>query len=136
MNKFINNFYKIITILFAILTIYEMFIYMNNNASYFGLFYLFLNFFIMFLLITIAYNFKTSNKKIRFSKNMIVIIIGIISSFILTLILPYIFNYSDEAYLYNEKIYIISKIIKPIIYLTIGIISIVEIKKTKIKHIK
>lgn len=135
MNRFIKYFYVFITMLFAVLTAYEIYIYMSINSNYFGIIYLFLNFFVMFLLFTITINYKEGSKKIRVSKNVVVIIIGIISSFILTLILPKIFNYSDDTYLFNDKVFIISKLIKPIIYLSLGVISALEIKNFRKRNL-
>lgn len=135
MNRFIKYFYVFITMLFAVLTAYEIYIYMSVNSNYFGIIYLFLNFFAMFLLFTITINYKEGSKKIRVSKNVVVIIIGIISSFILTLILPKIFNYSDDTYLFNNKVFMISKIIKPIIYLSLGVISTLEIRNFRKKNL-
>lgn len=135
MNRFIKYFYVFITMLFAVLTAYEIYIYMSINSNYFGIIYLFLNFFVMFLLFTITINYKEGSKKIRVSKNVVVIIIGIISSFILTLILPKIFNYSDDTYLFNDKVFIISKLIKPIIYLSLGVISALENKNFRKRNL-
>ena len=135
MNRFIKYFYVFITVLFALLTAYEMYMYMNVSSNYFGIFYLFLNFFVMFLLFTITYNYSSGSKNIRISKNIVAIVIGIISSFILTLILPYIFHYTDDSYLFNDKIFVISKIIKPIIYISMAIITVIEVKKFKKKYL-
>ena len=83
MNRFIKYFYVFITALFALLTAYEIYMYMKIDSNYIGIFYLFFNFFVMFLLFTITFNYKTANKNIRFSKNIVVIIVGIFSSFVL-----------------------------------------------------
>lgn len=133
MNRFIKYFYMTITLIFSLLTLYEVYVYMSINSNYIGIFYLFLNFFVMFLLFTITYNYDSANVNIRISKNIVAIVIGIISSFILTLILSQIFNYTDDSYLFNDKIFVISKIIKPMIYLSIGVVSTLELKKFKKK---
>lgn len=131
MKKYLKYFYSIITALFMILTIFEIYFYMVSESNYLGLFYLIFNLYIMFLLFTIFYNYNKSNKKIRISKNIMVIIIGIISSFILSSILSHIFSYNDNSQIYSDKIFVISKIIKPIIYTFLGIVSFIEIKLTK-----
>lgn len=131
MNRFIKYFYVFITALFALFTAYEIYIYMKVDSNYFGIFYLFLNFFVMFLLFTITYNYESANRNIRISKNIVSIIVGVLSSFVLTYLLPYIFHYVDDSFLFNDSIYVISKIIKPIMYLSLGVVSYLEIKQTK-----
>ncbi len=129
MNRFIKYFYVFITALFALLTAYEIYMYMKIDSNYIGIFYLFFNFFVMFLLFTITFNYKTANKNIRFSKNIVVIIVGIFSSFVLALLLPNIFHYTDDSFLFENSIYVISKIIKPIIYISLGAVSALEMKR-------
>lgn len=131
MNKSLKYFYYIITAIFMFLTLFEIYTYMKMESNYLGLFYLFLNLFIMFLLFTISYNYDKSNKEIRISKNIMAIIFGLIASFILGLLLPNIFNYKDASYLFTKNIKIISKIIKPIIYIFLGVASYIEIKLIK-----
>lgn len=131
MNRFFKYFYVFITTLFALLTAYEIYMYMKIDSNYFGIFYLFLNFFVMFLLFTITYNYESASKNIRISKNIVSIIVGVLSSFVLAYLLPYIFDYVDDSFFFNDSIYVISKIIKPIMYLSLGIISFLEIKQTK-----
>jgi len=131
MNKSLKYFYYIITLIFMFLTIFEIYTYMKMESNYLGLFYLFFNLFIMFLLFTISYNYDKSNKEIRISKNIMAIIFGLIASFILGLLLPNIFNYKDASYLFTKNIKIISKIIKPIIYIFLGVASYIEIKLIK-----
>lgn len=131
MNKSLKYFYYIITAIFMFLTLFEIYTYMKMESNYLGLFYLFLNLFTMFLLFTISYNYDKSNKEIRISKNIMAIIFGLIASFILGLLLPNIFNYKDASYLFTKNIKIISKIIKPIIYIFLGVASYIEIKLIK-----
>ena len=69
MNRIIKYFYVFITALFALFTAYEIYMYMKVDSNYFGIFYLFLNFFVMFLLFTITYNYESANRNIRISKN-------------------------------------------------------------------
>ncbi len=128
MDRFIKYFYVFITALFTLFTAYEMYVYLSMDSNYFGIVYLFLNFFVMFLLFTITYNYSSQNKGIRISKNILVIVIGIFSSFILTYVLPYILSYSDNSYLFEEKVFVTSKILKPVIYAFVVIVSIIEVK--------
>lgn len=131
MNRFFKYFYVFITTLFALLTAYEIYMYMKIDSNYFGIFYLFLNFFVMFLLFTITYNYESASKNIRISKNIVSIIVGLLASFVLAYLLPYIFNYADDSFFFSDSIYVISKIIKPIMYLSLGVVSFLEIKQTK-----
>ena len=131
MNRIIKYFYVFITALFALFTAYEIYMYMKVDSNYFGIFYLFLNFFVMFLLFTITYNYESANRNIRISKNIVSIIVGVLSSFVLAYLLLYIFHYVDDSFLFNDSIYVISKIIKPIMYLSLGVVSYLEIKQTK-----
>jgi len=131
MSKLIKYLYIAITFVFILLTAYEIYMYMKIDSNYLGIFYLFFNFFVMFLLFTVTYNYDSASKNIRISKNIVVIVIGVIASFILSLFLPYVFNYTDDSYLFSDSIYVISKIIKPIIYLLLGAISFVEVKLVK-----
>lgn len=134
MSKFLKSFYYILTGLFVLLTAYEVYMYMTMDSNYLGIFYLFFNFFVMFLMFTVSYNYDESNRSIRVSKNIIALIIGVIASFVLSLLLPYMFNYKDDSFLFMKSIFIISKIIKPIIYLLLGVLSFYEIRLTKTKN--
>lgn len=125
----IKNLYKILTIIFSILTSYELYIYMTMNSNYFGLLYLIINLFIMFLLFTITINYNKSIIKLRISKNIMAITFGFISSFLLYLILKGLFTYSDESYIYIKRIFLSIKVLKPIIYLLISGITYLDFKK-------
>lgn len=131
MSKFIKYLYVILTGLFVLLTAYEIYMYLKVDSNYLGIFYLFFNFFVMFLMFTVTYNYDSASKNVRISKNIVAIVIGVIASFILALLLPHIFNYTDDSYLFSDSIYVISKIIKPIIYLLLGVVSFLEVKKVK-----
>lgn len=131
MNRFIKYFYVFITSIFVLLTLYEIILYLRIDSNYVGVFYLFFNFFVMFLLFTITINYETAKRNIRISKNIFAIIVGIFNSFLLTFVLTHIFSYTDSSYLFTDSIFVISKIIKPIIYLSLGAISVIEIKFIK-----
>ena len=72
-------------------------------------------------------NFGKSNYKIRISKNLIVIVLGILSSYLLGYIIPWFLDYSDSSFLFVENIYVYSKVLKPILYVFLGVICILEI---------
>jgi len=131
MGRVMKYFYMVLTAVFILFTAFEVYMYMKMDANYVGIFYLLFNFFIMFMLFTTAYNYDNANKKIRFSKNIIAIIIGVFTSFILTFILSHAFSYTDSSYVFNESIFVISKVIKPIIYFLILSTSILELKFVK-----
>ncbi len=129
MNKLLKYIYCSISVLFVVFTVFEIFVYMKMDSNYVGIFYLFLNFFVMFLLLSITINYDKGNKSVRISKNIIVIGIGVFASFILSIILPFIFKYTDSSYLFNDSIFVVSKILKPILYVVLGVVSVVELKK-------
>ncbi len=128
MKNFFKYSYIIITILFIVCTFIEIFIYLNIYSNLLGIIYMFNNYFILFLLFTVSYNYIKSNKKIRISKNIMAIIIGIFTSYLLGFIIPNLINYTDQSFIFNKKIYLTSKIIKPILYLLLGTITLFELK--------
>ena len=134
MNKFIKYVYIILTAVFLLLTAYEIFVYMKLDSNYVGIIYLFFNFFIMFLLFSTCYNYEKGNIGIRISKNMIAIGLGVFTSFILSLVLPYIFKYSDSSFLFSDGIFVVSKILKPIVYVMLGVVSVLELKPNLLKR--
>ena len=126
--------YTTLTTIFTLLTIYEFIRYIFNTSNYFGLFYIIVNLFIIFLMFMLSINIKKTNTKIRLSKNIIIITLGLTSSFILEFILNNIFTYKDQSSEYINNIYISIKILKPIIYLIISGLSYLEYKNTKISN--
>lgn len=127
--KTIKIYYPVIALLYVFLTIYEVFIYMTMDSNYVGIVYLFLNLFVMFLLLTVTYNYKKASVKFRISKNIISIIIGLFSSFILPLILPSIMGYNDASKVFIDSTLISSLVLKPIIYISLSIVSFMEYKR-------
>lgn len=122
----------LLTSIFSLLTIYEVIIYILGKSNYFGLFYLILNLFIVFLMFMVSVNIKKGNTMIRISKNAIIVVLGIFYSFVLKLILSGVFGYVDESNAYISNIFISLKVGKPIIYLILGILSYLEYKNMKI----
>lgn len=127
MKKILFLCYSLLTLIFIVLTILELINYFSFESNLIGVFYLILNLFIIFLLINMVVNFGKSNYKIRISKNLIIIVIGILASYLLGYIIPIILDYSDNSFLFVENIYIYSKVLKPIIYVFLGIISVLEV---------
>lgn len=131
MGRVMKYFYMFLTAVFILFTAFEVYMYMKMDANYVGIFYLLFNFFIMFMLFTTSYNYDSANKKIRFSKSVISVVIGVFTSFILTFILSLIFNYTDSSYAFDDSIFVVSKVIKPVIYFLILLISILDIRLEK-----
>lgn len=133
--KYLKSGYYLATSVFIVLTLIEMFVYLKMYSNILGMLYLFINYFIMFLLISLCFNYEKSNRNIRFSKILISIVLGILSSFIISLFVPYIISYTDSSYVFEEKIYVVSKILKPIVYLVFGYLTYKEFD-FKISNIK
>ena len=128
----LKKIYMLLTSIFSLLTIYEVIIYILGKSNYFGLFYLILNLFIVFLMFMVSVNIKKGNTMIRISKNAIIVVLGIFCFFVLKLILSKVFGYVDESNAYISNIFISLKVVKPIIYLILGILSYLEYKNMKI----
>ena len=128
----LKKIYMLLTSIFSLLTIYEVIIYILGKSNYFGLFYLILNLFIVFLMFMVSVNIKKGNTMIRISKNAIIVVLGIFCFFVLKLILSKVFGYVDESNAYISNIFISLKVGKPIIYLMLGILSYLEYKNMKI----
>ncbi len=128
MDKFKRYFYYLVTIIFAFLTLFELYIYLKLDSNYMGVFYLLINFFIMFLLCSVSFNYEEKNIKIRVSKNIISIIFGLFSSFVMYLLVSKLYSYVDASSVFNSSIFVVSKIIKPIIYFMLLGMSICEIR--------
>ncbi len=127
MRKILFLCYVLLTFMFIVITCLEFINYLNFESNFIGLLYLIVNFVILFLLINMVLNFGKSNCKIRISKNLIVIVLGILSSYLLGYIIPWFLDYSDSSFLFVENIYVYSKVLKPILYVFLGVICILEI---------
>lgn len=119
--------YYLITMLFCVLTIIEIFVYIRMYSNLLGVIYLFINFFIFFLLFTVSINFEKANKNIRFSKIILVIVLGLVAGFVVSLLLPFMISYTDSSFVFENKIFITSKILKPIIFLILGYFGFLEL---------
>ena len=128
MKSFLKYSYILITILFIVCTFIEVGIYLNTYSNLLGIIYMFINYFILFLFFTITLNYSKGSRNIRISKNIMAIILGVFSSFFLGLIVPGLISYVDSSFIFNRRIYITSKIIKPILYLVLSVITLFEIK--------
>ena len=90
----------VLTILFTVLSLIELAIYLFNDNTIFGLYYLLINLLIIFLLIPCAYNFKRYYSVARISKLIIIILLGIFNSFILKFIIFSSCGYIDDSVSY------------------------------------
>ena len=104
-----------ITFVYIILTLIELVEYLFIRSNLFGLIYLMLSIFIIFLLIPLAYNYKRHYSKERISKLIIIIIIGLFDSYLLYNILINNMNYMDSSKQFNDTVFIIKRSIKTII---------------------
>ena len=112
--------------LFISLTLIEIIKYLFFNSNLFGLLYLILSCFLAFNLFIIVINYKNGNVKIRISKNCFIIVLGLIGSFILPNISDSLNDFVDESSLFVDSIFWISRIVKPILYLLLAGLSVIE----------
>ena len=107
-----NNVYKLVLVLFSLLTIFEVIVYLISSSSFIGLLYLLINFVILFNIIIVAFGFMAS---FYVSSKTIV------------------FGYTEISENYFSKILISSKILKSIIYSFILFISYLEFDRIRNK---
>lgn len=118
----------ICTFLYLIFSFIELIKYMFFDSNYFGLFYLLINLVIIFLLVPTTHNYKKYFSKIRISKFIIIILLGIFNSFILQNIVLNNIHLIDDSKKYIDSIFIYKNVIKLIIYIILFIITIFEFK--------
>ncbi len=119
---------NIITCIFIVLTIIELFIYMFSKNNLFGIYYLFSNLFVVFLLVPISYNYNKYFSSQRLSKLIIVLVLLIFNSFILNLIVLKNMSFIDASSTYIDKIFVIKNILKPIIAFVILVFILLEFR--------
>ena len=117
-----------VTIVFCLSTLFEIYNYMFFNSNLFGFIYLLINCFISSGLIIMCYNFKIANVKIRISKNLLTIILGLFSSFLLYYVVVGFLSYVDESQDFINRIFLSVKVFKPILYFVLLIFSLLEYK--------
>ena len=122
----------ICTLSFLVLSLIELIKYLFVDTNLFGLIYLIINLVIIFLLIPTAYNYKKYFSKIRISKLILIILLGIFNSFILQTIITNNYDIVDSSKKYIESIFVIKNVLKLIIYIIIGVITILEFKVEKL----
>ncbi len=129
MYKYKKIFIVCTSIIYILLTIIELIKYLKIDSNLYGVLYLFLSLIIIFFLVTVAYNYKRYYSTSRISKLIIIIVLGMFTSFLLNRILINSMSYFDSSSVMINEIGIIKNIIKPIIYIFIAIFTFIEIKK-------
>ncbi len=136
MNSIYKKIYNLVSLLFCFFTIYEFIIYLLNESNFYGLYYLLVEIFIIFMIIGVNFNYIKGNKKIRFSKSIVIFLFTIFSSFILFNILKSNYNYIDYSSSYIKSIWFSSKIIKPLLTFILTLISFLDYKQVNISNYK
>ena len=119
---------NMLTCIYIVLTIIELFIYMLSKNNLFGIYYLLSNLFIIFLLVPISYNYNKYFSTARLSKLIIVLVLIIFNSFLLNLIVLKNMSYVDASTLYIDKVFVIKNILKPIIAFVVLIFILLEFR--------
>lgn len=130
--KYKKIFLLLFTLLYIILTVIELIKYLKADSEMFGFIYNIINLFIIFLLIPILYNYKRHYSKARISKLILIIIIGLFNCFLLNIIVLNSMSYVDTSNIYIKDIYAIKNIIKPIVFMFLGVFTFIESKTSKI----
>ena len=124
--KLFKIIYLLLVTIFSVCTIFEIYNYLLFNSNLFGLVYLIFSVFLCFNMFIIIFNFNAANFKIRVSKNFMIAIIGLFSSFILYFLTSNLISYVDESGAFIDKIFLSIKVFKPIIYLILIVFSLME----------
>ena len=132
MYKYKKLVINIVTMLFIFLSFIEFIIYLKTDSNLFGLIYLLLTLIIIFLLVPTTYNYKKYYSLARISKLIIIIILGLLNSFLLNYLVINNMNYVDSSLDYIHKIKILRIYLKPLLYLILTIITIFEFKGEKV----
>lgn len=133
----VKNVYVLLCLIYILLTIIEMVKYFICDSSLYGLLYLIICVIITFFITTTTINYNKGNKKKRFSKIVIAVLLGMFSSFLLPMIIDKSLSYEIlNSFIDKNKLTI--NIIKPIIYLLFLLIGFYDIKmlSNKPKNIK
>lgn len=116
MHKYRKILLYLLAIIYVTLTVIELIKYLALDAAIYGLIYLIMSLVLIFLLVPTTVNYKNNYSMTRFSKFMIIIVLGIFNSFVLNHIVFSNLNYLDSSYEYLGNIKYIKNVFKPIIY--------------------
>lgn len=133
--KLYKNIYKYLSLLFILITFVEFVVFLVKESNYYGMYYIFINLFIIFNLILININYKKGSKKIRLSKSIINLFVCCFNNFFLLNVLNNIYKYIDFSKNYMSSIGVF-KIIKFIILLILVISCILDLYKIDICNYK
>ena len=120
------------TFLYLLFSFFELIKYMFYDSNVFGLVYLLINLVIIFLLVPTAHNYKKYFSKIRISKFILIILIGLFSSFLLESIVMNGIKVVDDSSKYISSIFIYKNVFKVIIYVILLILTILEFRVEKL----
>ena len=120
------------TLLFVVFSLVELIKYLFCDNTLFGVYYLIVNLVIIFLLIPTAYNYKKYYSAARISKLILIIILGLINSFVLEHIVISSMGYMDSSNEYITSIFMCKVVLKSIIYLALGILCYFEFGNEKV----
>ena len=123
--------FQLLSIIYLFLTIIEIIKYIFTKSNLFGLIYLLISLFIVFLLIPTLINYKNKYSLARVSKLVIIVLVGLFNSYILKNIVITFMNYSDFSLNFSNYIFVIKNILKPILYFLILLFAFSETKILK-----
>ena len=119
-------------IIYVLLTIVELIKYLICDNTLYGAYYLLVCLLIIFLMIPCAYNYKKYYSLARISKLILIVVLGILNSFVLEHIVLNSMNYMDSSNDYIKMIFIYKSVFKPIIYFIIAVVCGLEFKNEKV----
>ncbi len=131
MYKYKKMIIKLIALLYIAVTIIETIKYLFSDSNIFGLIYLLISFFIIFLLVPTCHNYNRYFSRARISKLIIIFILGIFSSYFLDKIILNL-SYTDSSNVYISSIFIYKNILKVGIYFFIFVFTFFEFKLDKL----
>ena len=118
----------LITLIYIVISTIELIKYLIADNTIFGVYYLAINLFIIFLLVPCAYNYKRYYSSARISKLILVILLIIFNSFILEGILFKSVGYIDSSKEYIKSIFVYKNILKSILCFILAIFVAFEFK--------
>ena len=135
MFKYKKISFYFITAIYVLLSIIELIKYFFTDCNYFGLYYLLITLFIIFLMIPTLYNYKKYFSTARISKFIMIILLGLFNSFVLKSVLFNIYKYQDASEDFIRSIFIIKNILKPVLYCSIGGLCFLEFYNEKVLNL-
>ena len=128
MYKYKKKILYIISFMYILFSIIEFIKYLTFNSTLFGLLYFIFTAIIIFLLVPCTYNYKKYFSKARISKFIIIIVLGIFSSYILGPIMLGTMSYADSSKLFMKSILLYKSVFKGILYFLLILFTASEFK--------